>query len=494
MADAKIRAVITAEDRASAVVKNFASGVDHAQARTQTFAQKAEASFARFAATAVAAGFAVNRLVGTITSSVQAANRSQAAMIGLSSVTRAFGQDTAAATAAAQDLATDGLMTVGEAAQGLKNLIAAGFNLPQAITLMKRFRDSAAFGRQGALDFGQAIVSATEGVKNGNSILVDNAGVTKNLSVILEEAGYSAQDLMRATTDAGVRMAIFNGILRETNPQVGDAARLAETFAGQQAKASTQVLILKQQVGEALQPALLKLLETVTPLIVKFAEFTNQHPQLVSNVLLGTTVLLGIAAAVGVVGTSLHILIPVVTGAAGAIRGLWAASAGLYATLGAGPFILAVAGVAAVWAAYSAVKALEAAYKGMISAENLAQDTFERNVRRIHSLPISAEEKRKRIQLLGQTLDGRAEGGPVAGGMPYVVGERGPELFVPNRSGTIVPNNQLASAKTTINLNVNVGTFVGTEMEKRKLAEEIMRAWDDLQSARGLSAAQAVRL
>jgi hypothetical protein len=48
---------------------------------------------------------------------------------------------------------------------------------------MNRFKDSAAFGKQGALSFGEAIRGATEGIKNGNSILVDNAGVTKNLSV-----------------------------------------------------------------------------------------------------------------------------------------------------------------------------------------------------------------------------------------------------------------------------------------------------------------------
>lgn len=34
----------------------------------------------------------------------------------------------------------------------------------------------------------------------------------------------------------------------------------------------------------------------------------------------------------------------------------------------------------------------------------------------------------------------RAHGGPVSAGAPYMVGERGPELFVPGRSGTIVPN------------------------------------------------------
>lgn len=40
--------------------------------------------------------------------------------------------------------------------------------------------------------------------------------------------------------------------------------------------------------------------------------------------------------------------------------------------------------------------------------------------------------------LLG--MEKRAEGGPVTAGVPYLVGERGPELFVPRMDGGIVPN------------------------------------------------------
>ncbi len=40
-------------------------------------------------------------------------------------------------------------------------------------------------------------------------------------------------------------------------------------------------------------------------------------------------------------------------------------------------------------------------------------------------------------------VEGRAMGGPVSGGTPYVVGERGPELFVPKNSGGIIPSYAL---------------------------------------------------
>jgi hypothetical protein len=38
-----------------------------------------------------------------------------------------------------------------------------------------------------------------------------------------------------------------------------------------------------------------------------------------------------------------------------------------------------------------------------------------------------------------------ADGGSPPVGVPSLVGERGPELFVPSRAGTIIPNNQLSN-------------------------------------------------
>jgi phage-related minor tail protein len=46
-------------------------------------------------------------------------------------------------------------------------------------------------------------------------------------------------------------------------------------------------------------------------------------------------------------------------------------------------------------------------------------------------------------------------GGPVSAfGGPYIVGERGPELFTPGASGSITPNNALGSGGNTINVTV----------------------------------------
>ncbi len=47
---------------------------------------------------------------------------------------------------------------------------------------------------------------------------------------------------------------------------------------------------------------------------------------------------------------------------------------------------------------------------------------------------------------LSYSRPGRAAGGPVAGGQAYMVGEMGPEMFVPKTPGTIVPNHSLGAA------------------------------------------------
>ena len=55
-------------------------------------------------------------------------------------------------------------------------------------------------------------------------------------------------------------------------------------------------------------------------------------------------------------------------------------------------------------------------------------------------------------QIRSQTYSGRALGGPVMGGTPYMVGESGPELFTPQGTGSITRNGDLGGGGVT---NVN---------------------------------------
>ena len=69
---------------------------------------------------------------------------------------------------------------------------------------------------------------------------------------------------------------------------------------------------------------------------------------------------------------------------------------------------------------------------------------------------------------LGVFLGSRANGGPVSSNRPYIVGERGPELFLPNQNGQIISNEELNTSAGTGDLTVNfnlqsIDTQTGTE-------------------------------
>lgn len=95
-------------------------------------------------------------------------------------------------------------------------------------------------------------------------------------------------------------------------------------------------------------------------------------------------------------------------------------------------------------------------------------------------------------------IPGRAIGGPVQNNMPYVVGERGPEVFVPNSSGRIIPNNQLnkisngnvgspVSSNTTINISPQIGVFAGSPQEMRNLSVKILDSLKDIADSKNMT-------
>lgn len=75
-------------------------------------------------------------------------------------------------------------------------------------------------------------------------------------------------------------------------------------------------------------------------------------------------------------------------------------------------------------------------------------------------------------------LGKRATGGPVSAGTPYMVGERGPELFMPRSGGTIIPNNALGGGSTNVVVNVDAsGSNVqGDQSQARQLGVAVSAA------------------
>ena len=112
--------------------------------------------------------------------------------------------------------------------------------------------------------------------------------------------------------------------------------------------------------------------------------------------------------------------------------------------------------------------------KGVISAENQKRtmkqifgiNTADLLVHKAKTEEIKEQNKELRSQnkqkfvstLLSFAGGGMASGGTVAQGKPYVVGERGPELFIPNQQGQISQNARGMGGKS-VNVNFNINTI-----------------------------------
>ena len=70
---------------------------------------------------------------------------------------------------------------------------------------------------------------------------------------------------------------------------------------------------------------------------------------------------------------------------------------------------------------------------------------------------VAASHLAKGMALVAQikSTSFREKGGPVSQGKPFIVGEKGPEMFVPNQSGNIIANNKMGGSPVNVTFNIN---------------------------------------
>jgi len=113
------------------------------------------------------------------------------------------------------------------------------------------------------------------------------------------------------------------------------------------------------------------------------------------------------------------------------------------------------------------VNAIEGAINGTKTLGDVARSVFGEISRQLISFGVNA--------FLGSLFPNssffrRANGGPVSSGRSYMVGERGPEMFVPNTSGRIVPNSDMGSStNVVVNVDASGSSVEGDEQQGREL-------------------------
>lgn len=259
-------------------------------------------------AAGIIAAFSIKQIIQFGKQCVETSNEIENAWIGLNSVLNGQGKSFDVAKDFIQSYVADGLVPLNDAVTAYKNLSLRGYTSDQIQNTMERLKDSASFARQSCYTLGEAVVTATEGLKNENSILVDNAGVTKNVAKMWEDYAKSLGTTSNKLTQQQKITAEVNGIMEETKFQVGDSAKYANTFSGQVSKLKANLTTMANEIGNIIKPILSAFIPAINGAINVITEFARKIESLMNAAGIQTNVLnslKSIANASGDVSTNM---------------------------------------------------------------------------------------------------------------------------------------------------------------------------------------------
>lgn len=520
-ATANIKAVITAEDRASATLAGFGSSVE-------SVAKRATIAVAAIGAAAV--GFGV--------STVKSFMESQNAVTQLEAVLKSTNNVAGVTSKAAQDFA-DSMQTMtkytDEEVLSVENMLLTFTNIhqnifPQATTAV--------------LDLATALGEDTKSasIQLGKALQDPILGVTalRRVGVAFTE---SQREQIKALVESGQLLTAQNMILKELQVEFGGSAKAAgTTFAGRLAILRNSLDEVKEGIGQLIVNA-------ITPLATRIANFVNSDKfqlwlkqlndwikvnlpiainyltnvvwpllksafdttwpiirtllkwvaDLISFIRDNTWVVVALGGAFVALKTAMFLTgaVQAFTAVMTAIRAqialTSASTSGLWALISKGAIMgnIVVAGALAdIALVATAVNRVLGAINAMNQAKNAAISEAESTgevLTRLYRLLASPDQATRAraaqsLRNLGQPVYGFASGTNYAPGGPALVGERGPEIVNLPQGSKVIPNNKIGS---TINVSFS-GIFTSSEIEFRKLAIKVFQAASDAASMQNL--------
>lgn len=296
MASSNIDIIINAQDKTKDAFNKAQSGMsgfkDRIEGMKPTFQKMAVAGTAAFAAIGA---FAVSALKESANAAAEMANANQTLANALGNLNEK--QRTAAGGSA--DLAGALAGVKEKMSEASAAALKLGFDDEAAsqsfAKLFQTTKDTAEANRELqiamdlARDKGISLEEATQ------KLIMVHSGATKEL----KSQGLAIDE----NASAMENMALLEDSL------TGKALAFASTTAGAWAVLQESTSNLKQAIGDALAPALTKLLELVQPLLEKFIAWAEQNPELLSKILLIGGAVAALVAVMGAIGLILPVII-----------------------------------------------------------------------------------------------------------------------------------------------------------------------------------------
>jgi phage-related tail protein len=356
-----------------------------------------------------------------------------------------------------------------------------------------------------AADFAVALYGINPSAEQARQAMTGLGKAMQGQLELLTRKGYQLDEDSQAILKNGTeheRVAEMVKILGSNYDNLNVSMR--NTTEGGMAGMSFAVGELTDSIGESLIPVFNQITETLAPVIQKVSEWIQANPVLTQRIILATAAIAGLAVVLGTIALALTVLLSpialIVAGFAALVATVYFVAT-QWQTL---PLILQVIllplklVVEAVQVLYNTIMWVFGAIKEPVAVSiSFMRDAFDsfvtwitdkvdfviKQVKRALSALQSLPGVKTAVSITSKAFSGisdmfRAEGGPVRGNSPYIVGEVGPELFVPNTSGTIIPNNQLAGAGAggnVFNITLSNNSFMGERDMAEKIGDQLIR-------------------
>lgn len=496
MASVDLKAVITADDKATPVLRKFHSSVGDI-AKGVALGQLA------FTGLTKAAGFlgkAVGDTVRSFSDSQKEAAQLNAVLKSTKGVVGLTADELLDMASALQRQTTYS----DEAVLSAENLLLTFTNIGKNV-----FPEAT----KTVLDMSTALGQDTKSsaIQLGKALQDPILGVTalRRVGVNFSE---DQQKVIQRLVETGKTLDAQKLILQELATEFGgSAAAQAQTFQGRMEQLANATDDLKERIGEAI-------VKGITPFVNKVAEFVNSP--------LGEQFTQSIVAAIGGFFQAVQTAIqwvgalwdafrgflsylksdaPILVTLRQAVNDMLAAFRVLWGVIKAellpalkllweqvGPILTpalktlgSVVGVAVIGAIIGLAKALE----GVARFMSVVIDGATKLIELLAKLSVKANEASSRLKgtgvnaniisvpIFGPALEAsrkltgaRAFGGPVSAGKSYLVGERGPERFTPTQSGMIDPN-----PGSTVSVNFNGPISMNSDMDVNRVGEMLAR-------------------
>lgn len=262
-----------------------------------------DASYLALSATAVAS---LMKIVSTVKEATEEYKAHTQAMSSLQNVANYTGENL-------EDLSSimskyEKIMTKSDLATTIKNFTLMGFTAQQTEQMIEALTNSAIRNRNANYTVSEAVRVASEGYRQGLSTLSDSAGVTENLSVMLDNYAKSIGKTASQLTEAEKNQAYLNRTMYAAEPFAGAMVDYLDSLAGKQGEYSQAMRETQVAFTESLEPTLSKIEELKTGLISVLGEYIEKNKAGTAGIVSFGVALVSFIAIVKLAKTAMSLL------------------------------------------------------------------------------------------------------------------------------------------------------------------------------------------